>query len=66
MLATLLQMDMGSVDPMERVYFWVGALIALPPVAVFGTIGFLAIRGYFRDRVRKPDAVPTPTGGLRG
>jgi hypothetical protein len=57
MLASLLQMDMGSSDALDRLYFWVGALIALLPVAVFGMIGFLAIRGYFRDRARKPDAV---------
>jgi hypothetical protein len=65
MLAALVQMGVGSVDPMDHVYFWVGALIALPPAAVFGTIGFLLIRAYLRDRARAAAVAAAPIGALR-
>jgi hypothetical protein len=58
MIATL----MGSSGSAERLYFLAGTLIALLPLAVFGTIGFLVVRAYLRDRARHPD----PTGAARG
>lgn len=61
MLALLQQMDMmsGNSDSLEHAYFWVGALIALTPVIVFGYIGFLVTRAYFREQRREAgDAAP--------
>ena len=50
----------GASASAERVYLLVGALVALLPLAVFGTIGFLMVRAYLRERARNP------TGAARG
>lgn len=66
MLATVVQMELSANPSLDRLYFLVAGLIAFLPVVVFGTIGFLTVRAYFRDRARKPDPAPTPTGAARG
>jgi len=49
-------------DALEWAYFFVGMMFALPPAVVFGWIGFIAIRQYFRDQARKA----APIGGAQG
>jgi len=34
----------------DLAYFWVGVLIALLPVTILGTIGFLVLRAVRRER----------------
>jgi hypothetical protein len=60
MIATLLQgMDMGGpAGRLEHAYFWVAVMIAIVPVIVFGTIGYLVARGYFRAQREARGAAP--------
>ena len=60
MIATILQgMDMGGPsDSLEHAYFWVAIMIAITPIIVFGTIGYLVTRGYFRAQREARGAAP--------
>ncbi|HUL50534.1 MAG TPA: hypothetical protein VLT79_11015 [Gemmatimonadales bacterium] len=62
MITTLLQgMGMGGPsDSLEHAYFWVAIMIAITPVVVFGYIGYLVTRGYFRAQREARGGQPSP------
>ncbi len=57
MILALAQQHSGS-SPTDLAYFWVGVLIALLPVTILGTIGFLVLRAVRRDRGQGGSVAP--------